>query len=519
MSYSRSLFSTSSSSANNQVNYFNGSGDTGPTGPQGPIGPQGVTGPKGVTGATGPKGVTGATGPQGVTGATGPQGVTPWNYSGSTGIYYQKNVAIGTNGSLKNTGYTGSDGSYFPLTVRNTNTLGNTVYDTQNLQTIYNNENQNSFINIYRMRTVTDPSGQWYSTAQIIQGGIGSTNQSFIAFNAPVKDASGNYVETSNSATGSPGNVGLYGYYEKGVLPTEYNGLTVSNTGSVGIMNTNPSTDYSLDVSGNVNITGTITASNIIGVTGPQGVTGATGPIGATGATGPIGATGATGPQGVVGVTGTYNGDYIYWDTSTGNWAAGSESVYLGGNAGQGNNGSNNTFLGQNTSYGATAATASNSTAIGVSSEIIYSNQITLGGLNAGFTGTTLYPQVSIPGSLVYGTETMSGSSTSAPSQSISITCTVTFLAPTDSNGASYAPDKYGFGADNGYPFIGQIKIITLIGPKNNPSVTGFNVYHNGTTIYNKITFPKLGNSITLIYTGNNVWNVLSNNNVSFSSN
>ena len=241
--YSRSLFSSSGCSSNNQVNYFNG--------PTGPIGATGATGPIGATGHTGPIGATGHTGP------IGPQGVTGQSLwlSGLTGsTYYTSNVAIGYEKALWNEGYTGSDKSYFPLTVANQGVVGTTAYDTQLLQTLYNSGNEGSFLNFYRIRTVTDTSSQWYSTAQIIQSGIGSTNQSFIAFNAPIKDANGNYVETTNSAAGSPGNVGLYGYYERGVLPNRYNGLTVSTTGSVGIMNTNPSPSYALDVSGDTSL-------------------------------------------------------------------------------------------------------------------------------------------------------------------------------------------------------------------------------------------------------------------------
>ena len=253
------------------------------------------------------------------------------------------------------------------------------------------------------------------------------------------------------------------------------------------------------------------------GATGPQGVTGHTGPIGVTGATGhtgPIGATGATGPQGVVGVAGTYYGDYIYWNPSanqTGNWVLGSESVYIGRYAGQGNSGTNNTFLGTNTSFNPTDANANNSTAIGVNSQINYSNQIMLGGLNPN-SNSNFYPQVTIPGSLVYVPQTLQDTSGVASGQ-VSCTTTVTILEPTSNNVVFTFQSQ-----TNNYPFLGQIKIITLKGTGTDAAVTDINIYYNGNTTKTQLDFAKVGNSVTLIYADdvNNIWNVLSSNNMSF---
>lgn len=95
--------------------------------------------------------------------------------------------------------------------------------------------------------------------------------------------------------------------------------------------------------------TGTTGATGLAGVTGATGPTGAIGPAGAdgsaanTGATGPTGPqgpagtaanTGATGPTGSFSPTGTFYSDYIYWDTSGGQWSVGSSTVHLGQNAG-----------------------------------------------------------------------------------------------------------------------------------------------------------------------------------------
>ncbi len=88
------------------------------------------------------------------------------------------------------------------------------------------------------------------------------------------------------------------------------------------------------------------------GPTGPQGSNGSTGPTGAIGPTGPAGGggggTGFTGPTGAIGptgpagsggggninLTGTYYSDYIYWNSYSGAWAVGSDTVHLGRDAG-----------------------------------------------------------------------------------------------------------------------------------------------------------------------------------------
>jgi hypothetical protein len=80
---------------------INGSsiGATGAIGPVGPAGATGATGfgPIGPIGYTGATGATGPAGPAGATGATGATGTGYWSL-GSTGIYYNGYVGIGTSG-------------------------------------------------------------------------------------------------------------------------------------------------------------------------------------------------------------------------------------------------------------------------------------------------------------------------------------------------------------------------------------------------------------------------------------
>ena len=306
--------------------------------------------------------------------------------SGNTSLNSDTNIY----GNLVVSGDTDISSNY-PFKIYNNNTLDNSAnYSVTNYQTLGSNcgsGGNKSYLNSYKIRSTTDPSYNWYSTTQIIQSKVDKTNQGFIAFDVPKNDGTNRVQPT----------VGLYGFSEPNKLPDTYNGLTVVSTGTVGIMNTNPSISYALDVSGNVNVSGTITASNIGvtgGVAGAIGATGPTGPQGVTGSTGPQGVTGATGPQGVVGVTGNYYGDYIYWNPTAANWVTGSESVNIGKYAGQYNTGSKSvavgfgagqtgsgvstTFLGYQASVNSDVS-GNYSTALGAGSIITSNNQIVLG--------------------------------------------------------------------------------------------------------------------------------------------
>ncbi len=80
-------------------------GPQGPAGPEGPMGPaglQGPTGPAGPMGPTGPQGDPGPAGPPGPTGPQGPPGASPFTLNGTSAVYTQGNVGIGTTtpGSL-----------------------------------------------------------------------------------------------------------------------------------------------------------------------------------------------------------------------------------------------------------------------------------------------------------------------------------------------------------------------------------------------------------------------------------
>lgn len=89
------------------------SGNVGATGATGPVGIAGVNGATGVTGPAGYQGLTGATGPLGATGAQGPTGVTgAWGETGSFGLFGATGPtgAIGPTGSNSGRGNTGSTG-------------------------------------------------------------------------------------------------------------------------------------------------------------------------------------------------------------------------------------------------------------------------------------------------------------------------------------------------------------------------------------------------------------------------
>ena len=93
------------------------SGNVGPTGPTGPVGIAGVNGATGATGVFGYQGLTGATGAPGATGAQGPTGLTgPWGVTGSIGLFGETGPtgAIGPTGSNSGKGNTGPTGPRGP---------------------------------------------------------------------------------------------------------------------------------------------------------------------------------------------------------------------------------------------------------------------------------------------------------------------------------------------------------------------------------------------------------------------
>ena len=99
------------------------SGNVGPTGPTGPVGIAGVNGATGATGIFGYQGLTGATGPPGATGAQGPTGLTgAWGVTGSIGLFGETGPTgpigpTGSNSGKGNTGPTGPKGPTGPTGV------------------------------------------------------------------------------------------------------------------------------------------------------------------------------------------------------------------------------------------------------------------------------------------------------------------------------------------------------------------------------------------------------------------
>ena len=99
------------------------SGNVGPTGPTGPVGIAGVNGATGATGVFGYQGLTGATGTPGATGAQGPTGLTgPWGVTGSFGLFGETGPTgpigpTGSNSGKGNTGPTGPKGPTGPTGV------------------------------------------------------------------------------------------------------------------------------------------------------------------------------------------------------------------------------------------------------------------------------------------------------------------------------------------------------------------------------------------------------------------
>ena len=207
-------------------------GPTGPTGPPATTGPTGPTGPTGVTGTTGPPGETGQTGstgstgiigltgsigdvgPTGATGATGPTGPTgPTGQTGPT----EPTGPTGPTGATGPTGYTGPTGP--------TGTTGSSGY------TGY-----------------TGPTGYSGYT-----GPTGPTGpDGFIGYSGATGETGSTGIGGIIGVTGTKGSTGITGLYTDYWLSTNSGTTSIYYYGNVGIINTSP--QFSLDVSGNVNI-------------------------------------------------------------------------------------------------------------------------------------------------------------------------------------------------------------------------------------------------------------------------
>ena len=195
------------------------SGNIGPTGATGPVGIAGVNGVTGATGPAGYQGITGATGPRGATGAQGPTGVTgAWGITGSYGLFGASGPTgpvgpTGPNSGKGNTGVTGVRGM--------TGATG-----------------------------IIGPQGVYGTTGNTgATGAIGATGPA------------GESVEV--------GNMGATGIY--GVTGTNIWGRSVDNIyyslGRVGVQtSTTPgaaaSTQYVLDIGGNIKTTGIMNISD-----------------------------------------------------------------------------------------------------------------------------------------------------------------------------------------------------------------------------------------------------------------
>jgi uncharacterized protein YjbI with pentapeptide repeats len=193
------------------------SGNVGPTGATGPVGIAGVNGATGATGVFGYQGLTGATGPRGATGAQGPTGETgAWGITGANGLLGATGPTgpIGPTGSNSGKGNTGPTGTKGPI--------GPTG--------------------------VIGPQGVYGITGNTgATGAIGQTGPH------------GESVDIGNT-----GATGIYG-----VTGANLWGRTVSDTdniyytgGRVGIQTTAVSTQYLLDVSGNIRTTGVMNISD-----------------------------------------------------------------------------------------------------------------------------------------------------------------------------------------------------------------------------------------------------------------
>lgn len=199
-----------------------GSGNVGATGATGPVGFAGINGVLGVTGPAGYQGLTGIQGPAGATGIQGDTGVT-----GAWGV-------TGTNGAIGATGATGPAGETGPNSDK-----GDTGATGVN--------GPMGYTGIYGPQGEYGMTGNTGATGPI--GATGSTGESVAVGNTgatgPISGATGANIW----GRGAAGNTGVI-YY---------------NGGRVGIQTTPASpasTQYLLDVSGNIKTTGVMNVSD-----------------------------------------------------------------------------------------------------------------------------------------------------------------------------------------------------------------------------------------------------------------
>jgi uncharacterized protein YjbI with pentapeptide repeats len=201
------------------------SGNVGPTGSTGPVGFAGIDGATGSTGPAGYQGVTGATGEVGATGAQGPTGMTgAWGVTGS----YGEIGATGPTGPMGETGPNAGKGDTGATGVRGpTGYTG--VYGPQGENGITGNTGATGSVG------ATGPTGE--SAAVGYTGATGA-----------VGGATGANIWGRSGGDGGGGNAPIY-----------------YNSGRVGIQ-TSPaapaSTQYLLDVSGNIKTTGVMNVSD-----------------------------------------------------------------------------------------------------------------------------------------------------------------------------------------------------------------------------------------------------------------
>ena len=193
------------------------SGNMGPTGATGPVGIAGVNGATGATGVFGYQGLTGATGPRGTTGAQGPTGVTgAWGVTGSIGIF----GASGPTGPMGPTGSNSGKGNTGPTGVKGiTGSTG-----------------------------IIGPQGDYGITGNTgATGAIGET---------------GPFGESVD--VGNTGATGAYGVTGASLWSRNTNNIYYS-LGRVGIQtphSTSASTQYLVDVGGNIKTTGVMNISD-----------------------------------------------------------------------------------------------------------------------------------------------------------------------------------------------------------------------------------------------------------------
>jgi hypothetical protein len=199
-----------------------GSGNVGATGKTGPVGFAGINGALGVTGPAGYQGLTGIQGPAGATGIQGVTGVT-----GAWGV-------TGANGALGATGATGPAGETGPNSGK-----GDTGATGVN--------GPMGYTGIYGPQGEYGMTGNTGATGPI--GATGPTGESVAVGNTgatgPISGATGANIW----GRGAAGNTGVI-YY---------------NSGRVGIQTTPASpasTQYLLDVSGNIKTTGVMNVSD-----------------------------------------------------------------------------------------------------------------------------------------------------------------------------------------------------------------------------------------------------------------